>query len=532
MAALDPSIPFRALAGGGAQQSNVVGTLSDMLHVQRQAGALGEETRKRKAQARIEQLLAESPDDPEAALIAAAGEGYATEAYEVAEQIGKARFQHAHAYKAQLETDDQLLVSGAQRIQGIRAAPPDMQQSEYSKFREWLMGHDPKLDPGPVLDFGTLDALQAQGQTAAEFGKAQQHAIDMFFEGKYQAGLATALGAAPSQEARDAVFQGAKAFGAPAAVLGLFDPTWSPETQARDRAASVSEKDRLTIDALAGERQAQATSRAADDTRATDALGETKRHNRAMEARPVGGSAASAAASGVDPEAIAQAIIDGKQPPTLQGLYRHGAAVRTILAKKGYDYATASADWQAATKHFQTINGAQQTRIRQAVYTARESVDVIDELAKQWKGGRFPILNRANLALAKGGAYGKDAASIATKLEGQITDVVSELANVYMGGNSPTDHALKLAEKNLSADWDERVLRDMTALARKNLDIRSNSIEQAAAIGPSADNPYDGHTPAPPAAAGPAAGGPKVGERRTIGGRLGEWDGKGWKAVK
>ena len=84
---------------------------------------------------------------------------------------------------------------------------------------------------------------------------------------------------------------------------------------------------------------------------------------------------------------------------------------------------------------------------------------------------------------AKNGAYGQNAASIATQLDGQITDVTSELGNVYMGGNSPTDHALQLAGKNLQANWSEKVLLDMTKLARTNLQYRRNSMDSVGAAG-------------------------------------------------
>lgn len=183
-----------------------------------------------------------------------------------------------------------------------------------------------------------------------------------------------------------------------------------------------------------------------------------------------------------DAKAIAQAIRDGLQPPEVTGLYRLAGPVRAELSKQGYDLSKANLDWNATKRHLTTLNGAQQTRLRQAIVTAADSLDVIDSLANQWKGGRFPILNKANLALAKNGAYGQEAASIATQLEGQITDVTSELANAYMGGNSPTDHALSLAAKNLSANWDQKVLSDMVKLARTNLQIRRNSIEQAGPI--------------------------------------------------
>lgn len=177
-----------------------------------------------------------------------------------------------------------------------------------------------------------------------------------------------------------------------------------------------------------------------------------------------------------DAEAIAGAIMDGLQPPDVKGLYRNAGPVRAALAREGYDLKTANLDWQAVQKHLATLNGQQQVRLRQATETAAESLAVIEDLAKQWAGGKFPILNKARLAAAKGGALGAPAQQIATKLEAQITDVASELANVYMGGNSPTDQALRLAAKNLNADWTQGQLLAAIDLARKNLKIRLNSM--------------------------------------------------------
>ena len=91
---------------------------------------------------------------------------------------------------------------------------------------------------------------------------------------------------------------------------------------------------------------------------------------------------------------------------------------------------------------------------------------------------------KAALMAAKQGLAGPQAQSIATQLDAQIGDVASEIGNAYMGGNSPTDHALKLAEKNLRSDWSESTLKDAINLARTNLKIRRNSIDQAAPIVP------------------------------------------------
>jgi hypothetical protein len=197
-----------------------------------------------------------------------------------------------------------------------------------------------------------------------------------------------------------------------------------------------------------------------------------------------------------DTAAIGDAIIRGEAPPTLQGLYSKGAAVRAYLAKKGFNLADAQLDWMATQRHVAALNGAQQTRLHQAIDNAAHSLDVIEDLAKQWDAGRFPALNSVVLKSAKAGVLGPQAASIATKLDAQIADVTSELANVYMGGNSPTDHALQLAAHNLNAAWSKGTLIDMVNLGRKNLQIRANSMRN---IGVSGGGAMPGNVYAPTA---------------------------------
>jgi hypothetical protein len=182
-------------------------------------------------------------------------------------------------------------------------------------------------------------------------------------------------------------------------------------------------------------------------------------------------------------------MIDGTIPPQMPGrASKEYLATLAEAHRQGYDLKAAVLDFGAVQKHLATLNGAQQTRLRQSISTAAQSLDVIDDLADQWnsarviKDGKIVPLNKAELAAAKSGVYGQKAQSIATQLEGQITDVTSELGNVYMGGNSPTDHALQLAGKNLSADWSAQTLKDMTKLARTNLKIRNNSIVNSVAI--------------------------------------------------
>lgn len=200
-------------------------------------------------------------------------------------------------------------------------------------------------------------------------------------------------------------------------------------------------------------------------------------------------------ASSDDVSEIVSGIADGSQPPTLSGLYRNTAAVRAGLHRQGYDLTAATQDWEATKKFMSTANGSQQTKMRQSVDNAYHSLDVIESLAEQWAGGRFPPLNKARLAAAKNGAMGQDAQKIATLLDAQISDVTSELGNVYMGGNSPTDHALSLAAQNLSADWALPQLKAAINQSRNNLRIRQNSMKNTGPVSMSGrDNAY---APAP-----------------------------------
>lgn len=268
---------------------------------------------------------------------------------------------------------------------------------------------------------------------------------------------------------------------------------WNADKGEQDLALRRDQETR----ALASQ-QAVTANTQADNVRADAAATEASRHNRAMEARPVAGAAGSVS----DVKETVAGMKDGTLPPILPGrASKDYTALMAEAHRQGYDVATAATDWVATQKHVATLNGAQQTRMAQAVDNAAHSLDVIDDLADQWKGGKFPLLNKASLALAKSGASGPKAQKIAVQLEAQISDVTSELGNVYMGGNSPTDHALTLAAKNLSADWSEATLKAMTKLARTNLQIRQNSMRNVGVAGASAGNPYaPAAAPAAPAA--------------------------------
>ena len=179
-----------------------------------------------------------------------------------------------------------------------------------------------------------------------------------------------------------------------------------------------------------------------------------------------------------DAKDIADAIQNGDQPPTLSGLYRNAGPVRAELARRGVPLAKMEMDWKATQKYISTLNGPQQVRMQQAITTASDSLDKIEGLYKEWQQiaptSGFKILNKASLTAMKNlpGRPG----TVATQLDAQINDLASEIGNVYMGGNSPTDQALKMGQSNLKAEWNDQTFQEGLKQTKLNLAIRKNSM--------------------------------------------------------
>jgi len=268
-----------------------------------------------------------------------------------------------------------------------------------------------------------------------------------------------------------------------------------------DDATKAAQKDRELATSELREKNA-ADDRKADNARAEATARETERHNKAMEAYSrvrAANSGAAGAASTEDIKLAVEGMKAGIVPPMLPG--RASTAYTAMMAeavRQKYDLAGAATDWMATQKHIATMNGSQQLRLNQSINALPELLDSVQALADKWDAGRFPLLNAGELKSAEQGLLGKEAAAIARALKTQIADVVADLGNVYMGGNSPTDHALQLAGTALSADWDHDTLTKMVKLAKDNVQIRRNSINNTGVAGASEDNPYAPRPVAPP----------------------------------
>jgi hypothetical protein len=232
-----------------------------------------------------------------------------------------------------------------------------------------------------------------------------------------------------------------------------------------------------------------------------DAEEERVRHDKALEARA---RAAAGEGAGGDAKEIADAIKRGDQPPTITGLYKVGAAVRAELARQGVPLARMEQDWKATEKYMSTLNGPQQTRLRQDISTVSDSLDKVEGLYDEWETlaheSGYRKINHATLEAMK--QLPGRAGAVAQALEAQIADTTAGLGTIYMGGNSPTDHSLELAGHSLSSDWNDETFREGLKQAKENVKIRNNSIVNSKPAGVSTDSPY-----LPKNAGAPAAGG-------------------------
>ncbi|HEX5470853.1 MAG TPA: hypothetical protein VFW73_03150 [Lacipirellulaceae bacterium] len=233
---------------------------------------------------------------------------------------------------------------------------------------------------------------------------------------------------------------------------------------------------------------------------------ETKRFNARMKA--TGGGRGGSRAQDIDAAGeVAQGIQNGTQPPTLNGMYHLGAYVRADLARNGYNLAQATRDWNATNAHLRTLNGAQMTRMMTALNSLDQMIPQLREAYDKWQAtglpGGYKDYNKVALIAA---AHGSGPSSgVAQNLLTLINDTASEMSYVYMGGNSPTDHALNLAESNLKGNWNAKTFDSSLELLQKNLQIRRNSIMTSPVIGISQNSPYATHPASAPTPTAPAA---------------------------
>jgi hypothetical protein len=211
-----------------------------------------------------------------------------------------------------------------------------------------------------------------------------------------------------------------------------------------------------------------------------------------------------------DTEAIADAIARGDLPPNLAPYRSNASAVAASLARKGINVSEQQMNFSAEQKAVSSLNSTQQVRLRQTMGTLDHSLNKLEEVYGRWQklgpASGFRKFNKAALAAAQ--QVGGETGATAQELTTLINDLTAEVANVYMGGNSPTDHALKLAGENLKADWNEETFKQLLGLMRTQMKFRRQAMDEVGAAGTRGENQYARTPAAEPAAAQVKSGSP------------------------
>ncbi|MFZ2196861.1 MAG: hypothetical protein WAV13_03945 [Thermodesulfovibrionales bacterium] len=230
---------------------------------------------------------------------------------------------------------------------------------------------------------------------------------------------------------------------------------------------------------------------------------DARQNAAATERIKMGGGGHGAFLPGDDLDAIADGIIKGEIPPNLSPFRSNASGVAARLSRKGYNLSEQQLNFSAEQKAISSLNSTQQVRLRQTMDTLDHSLDKLEEVYGRWsvlgpKSG-FRKFNKAALAAAQ--QVGGETGATAQELQTLINDLTAEVASIYMGGNTPTDHALKLAGENLKADWNQETFTKLLGLLRTQLRFRKNAMDNVRASGTREGNQYE------PATAAPAKGG-------------------------
>lgn len=195
------------------------------------------------------------------------------------------------------------------------------------------------------------------------------------------------------------------------------------------------------------------------------------------------------------PQAIGQAIVDYKQPPTMTGLYRQGPAVRGYLAEKGFNLAKAQQDWQAQTKLTATMNGPQQVRFRQLEKSVEPFLDELKDLSEKMDQSGMNLWNEAKLKAESELRGNTPQGQLATQYLTAFAGIRGELAQLENGGYAPTDASWKTAFEQINAARGVKAQLAAIEEIKKIIGYRIQGMDSVGGNIPGQDNPYSKKQP-------------------------------------
>lgn len=209
-----------------------------------------------------------------------------------------------------------------------------------------------------------------------------------------------------------------------------------------------------------------------------------------------------------DVQEIADAVANGKQDPTLTGLYKQKPAVLAELARRGVDVAQLAQEWKSANRMAQTMNSPQMVRYKALAGSVVNTIDEVTDLATKMKNSGVPALNFAEIQGYIKGAGNSEGGKLATRYMTAVNTLKEEFANLANGGYAPTDAAWKLANDQINGYYGDEQLKSSLDEVQKLINFRTNAINNVAGY-PATGNPYS--LTGPKGGEAPAGGGDPLG---------------------
>lgn len=173
-------------------------------------------------------------------------------------------------------------------------------------------------------------------------------------------------------------------------------------------------------------------------------------------------------------------IKSGNVPPDISKTtsFRDRTRISAALEKSGFNLSQANSEWNATQRFLSSMNSEKQVRLRQAISSVKDALDGLEQLNSVLSRSELAPLNKAQLMI-----QANTGNPLAVQYLGQINIIRDELAQVFMGGNSPTDKALNLAQETINKNWSPQQLQSAINNVRINLGYRENAINYASAQG-------------------------------------------------
>jgi hypothetical protein len=184
-------------------------------------------------------------------------------------------------------------------------------------------------------------------------------------------------------------------------------------------------------------------------------------------------------------QAEIEGMANGTIPPDPQKFTARRDITNVVggLAQKGLDLKQLALDYQAEQSFVKSINSTQQLRLRQLIPSVLNGIDDLDKLNEDFKRTGIKAFNKASLEYYANGGGSKEQQQIAQKFTSQMTVLADEMGSIFMGGNTPTDRSLDMAQKLFRGDFNDTALKASNEQVKRNLGYRANAIESVSAVG-------------------------------------------------